>query len=141
MLFLLDNGAHSIKFGHDHEPKCFVLFYFWEKTKEIHTTLPQRVSKRCRPFKGRQANLLRSRDPPLPGQIISPLRTPLRKGPADSKDIIPFHLLTLVKGYVVDWDAQKAIWDGMFLQFLKVASSAPGHRTQSLTRSAPGGHL
>lgn len=37
-------------------------------------------------------------------------------------------LLTLVKGYVVDWDAQKAIWDGMFLQLLKVASTL-GHRT------------
>jgi hypothetical protein len=35
MLFLLDNGAHSIKFGHDHEPKCFVLFYFWEKQKKF----------------------------------------------------------------------------------------------------------
>lgn len=27
--------------------------------------------------------------------------------------------LPFEKGYVVDWDAQKAIWDGMFLQFLK----------------------
>jgi len=26
MLFLLDNGAHSIKFGHDHEPTYFFLF-------------------------------------------------------------------------------------------------------------------
>jgi len=35
----------------------------------------------------------------------------------------PSCLLTHIKGYVVDWDAQKAIWDGMFLQFPKVAPS------------------
>lgn len=34
-----------------------------------------------------------------------------------------------IKGYIVDWDAQKAIWDGMFLEFLKVVPYTLGHRT------------
>ena len=97
MLFLLDNGAHSIKFGHDHESKYFICFFKEIKIKN-HTTLPQRVPKRCRPLKGRQADLLRSRDPPLPGQIISPLQTPVRKGPIDSKDIIPVLLAHSYQG-------------------------------------------
>ena len=88
MLFLLDNGAHSIKFGHDHEPMYFILFFFPQKQKN-HTALPQRGPKRCGPLKGRQADLLRSRDPLLPGQIVSPLQTPVRKGPIHFRDIIP----------------------------------------------------
>ena len=87
MLFLLDNGAHSIKFGYDHDP-MYLFCFFFSKTKN-HTALPQRVPKRCSPLKGRQADLLRSRDPLLPGQIVSPLQTPVRKGPIYFQDMIP----------------------------------------------------
>ena len=39
MLFLLDNGAHSIKFGHDHEPMYFILFFFPKNKKIIPHSL------------------------------------------------------------------------------------------------------
>ena len=37
MLFLLDNGAHSIKAGHDHEPRYFHILFQEKQNKYIRT--------------------------------------------------------------------------------------------------------
>lgn len=59
------------------------------------------------------------------------------------KNIIPAGSCSpRIKGYIVDWDAQKAIWDGMFLEFLKVVPYTFGHRTSPIQhRPGSGGYL
>jgi hypothetical protein len=58
------------------------------------------------------------------------------------KDLTPWpYMLIPIKGYVVDWDAQKAIWDGMFLQLLKVASALRSQDITYNTMSGSGGRL
>ena len=50
MLFLLDNGAHSIKLGHDHEPRYFILFrLFLQKQKTNKQTKSPTHRTRTRP--------------------------------------------------------------------------------------------
>jgi hypothetical protein len=44
--------------------------------------------------------------------------------------------LSLVKGYLVDWDAQKAIWDGIFSdRVLSVSLHAPVIHSSPLIQS------
>jgi len=40
MLFLLDNGAHSIKVGHDHEPRFFFLSKYKHKNDDNEHASP-----------------------------------------------------------------------------------------------------
>ena len=65
------------------------VFHFFLKENKITNIRPhallQRVPKRGRPLKGRQAVLLRPRDPALQGPVVSPIQTPLRKGPVRAK--------------------------------------------------------
>jgi hypothetical protein len=42
--------------------------------------------------------------------------------------------LTVIKGYLVDWDAQKAIWDGIF------SDQIPNVNTHALRHPFPPAH-
>ena len=145
MFFLLDNGAHSIKLGHDHEPRYppFVFLVLQESVKN-HTlqSHPSSVFQNAiirskgdkQTYYGHEIPLCRDRS-------SLHYRLPCEKVKHALKTSSSLHLLIPIKGYVVDWDAQKAIWDGMFLRFLKVIPLWTWSQDITITRAGSGGHF
>ena len=58
-----------------------------------------------------------------------------------SKIYSSHHLLIPIKGHFVNWGAQKAIWDGMFLCFPKAIPLWTWSQGVTITRAGSGGHF